>query len=123
MIIPKNRLATFYLRYFAFTKIPLIFFVRPSVVYLDDKTTIIKIPFRRKVKNHWGSMYFGALSIGADLAAGFLAFQKIIEQNQQISLIFKNFTADFFQTEEFDPGSERTLAACFKHACLTRMLS
>lgn len=45
-------------------------------------------------------MYFGAMSIGADLAAGFLAFMKIREQNQQISLIFKNFNAEFLKRAE-----------------------
>ena len=45
-------------------------------------------------------MYFGAMSIGADLAGGILAFRKIKEQKQQISLIFKNFSAEFLKRAE-----------------------
>ena len=100
MRIPDNSLVTLYLRYFGITKIPLILFVRPSVYQINDEKAVIKIPFRRRVKNHLGSMYFGAMSIGADLAAGILAFRKIREQNQQISLIFKNFNAEFLKRAE-----------------------
>ena len=45
-------------------------------------------------------MYFGAMSIGADLAGGILAFTKIKQQHQQISLIFKNFNAEFLKRSE-----------------------
>lgn len=91
---------TLFLRYFGLLKIPLIFFVKPSVQHLDDQSVIIKIPFRRRTKNHLNSMYFGAMSIGADLAAGFLAFIKIREQNLRVSLIFKNFNAGFYKRAE-----------------------
>ena len=97
MRISENILATLYLRYFGFTKIPLILFVRPSVSSINEESAVIRIPFRRRTKNHLGSMYFGAMSIGADLAGGILAFRKIKEQNQKISLIFKNFNAEFLK--------------------------
>ncbi len=82
--------ATLFLRYFGLTKIPLILFVRPSVLHINDESAVIRIPFRRRTKNHLGSMYFGAMSIGVDLAGGILAIKKIREQKQRISLIFKN---------------------------------
>jgi Domain of unknown function (DUF4442) len=100
MKFSEKLLATLYLRYFGFTKIPLILFVRPSVYQIYNDLAVIKIPFRRRVKNHLGSMYFGAMSIGADLAAGILAFRKIKEQKQKISLIFKNFNVDFYKRAE-----------------------
>jgi acyl-coenzyme A thioesterase PaaI-like protein len=96
----KNVLETLYLRYFGFSKIPLILFVRPFVTSIDKESAIIRIPFRRRTRNHLGSMYFGAMSIGADLAGGILAFTKIRQQNQQISLIFKNFNAEFLKRAE-----------------------
>lgn len=98
--IPNHILATIFIRYFGFTKIPLILFVRPSVTQINDEQVVIRIPFRRRTKNHLGSMYFGAMAIGADLAGGILAFRKIKEKNQQISLIFKNFNADFLKRAE-----------------------
>ena len=69
--------ATLFLRYFGLTKIPLVLFVRPSVLHINDESAIIRIPFRRRTKNHLGSMYFGAMSIGVDLAGGILAIKKI----------------------------------------------
>ena len=93
---------TLYLRYFGLTRIPLILFVRPSIVDTDQNKVVVKIPFRRRTKNHLNSMYFGAMSIGADLAAGFLAFMKIKGQNKSISLIFKNFNAEFLKRAEGD---------------------
>ena len=68
-LIPENIRNTFYLRYFGLTKIPLLFYVRPSVVEKSDERVVIKIPLNRKSKNHQGSMYFAALTMGADCAA------------------------------------------------------
>ena len=45
-------------------------------------------------------MYFGAMSIEAELAGGILAFTKIKEQNQRISIIFKDFNAKFLKRAE-----------------------
>ena len=59
---------------FGFFKIPLIGFINPKLVELTDKRMVVRVPLRRKTKNHLGSMYFGALSIGADLAGAFQAF-------------------------------------------------
>ena len=52
---------------------------------------IVKIPFRRKVKNHVNSMYFGALAVGADLSGAYLAFHHIKKTDRKIKLIFKDF--------------------------------
>lgn len=98
--IPDRILATIFVRYFGITKIPLLLFVRPSVISINDDRAVIRIPFRRRTKNHLGSMYFGAMSIGADLAGGILAFRKIKAENQPISLIFKNFNAEFLKRAE-----------------------
>ena len=74
---------TIFLRAFSFYKIPLLFFVNPSVVKMSEEEVIISIPFHRRNKNHLGSMYFGALCIGADAA-----------------LIFKDFKAKFLKRPE-----------------------
>jgi hypothetical protein len=42
-------------------KIPLIALVRPQVVEMGDDRCVIRIPLRRRTRNHLGSMYFGAL--------------------------------------------------------------
>lgn len=95
-------MATLYLRYFGLRKIPLLFFVRPSVVQWDEEKAIFKIPLQRRTKNHLGSMYFAVLAAGADLACGFLAMAAIRAAKEPISLIFKNVTAEFLKRAEGD---------------------
>ena len=45
-------------------------------------------------------MYFGVLSVGADVTGGFLAMQYIQSSKSKISLIFKDFHADFLKRAE-----------------------
>ncbi len=87
---------------FGFFKIPLIFFCRPRVINISNQTLEIKIKLNRKTRNHLNSMYFGVLSIGADLTGGFLAMQHIRNKKSKITLIFKDFHADFLKRAEGD---------------------
>lgn len=100
--ISKELKATWFIRSFGLSKVPLIFYCRPSVVKLTEKITVIKIPFKRRNKNHLKSMYFGALSVGADVAGGVLAMHLIKKSGHNISLVFKDFRADFLKRPEGD---------------------
>jgi len=40
-------------------------------------------------------MYLGVLAIGADITSGYFAFHHLKKYNQKISIIFKDFHADF----------------------------
>ncbi len=93
---------TLAVRYFGFTKIPLILFVKPQVIALESEQSIIKIPLRWRTKNHLNSMYFGGLAIGADLAIGLIAMHQISQQQKKISLIFKDMQADFLKRIDAD---------------------
>ncbi|NHZ86048.1 MAG: DUF4442 domain-containing protein [Planctomycetia bacterium] len=101
-LINEKIKATWFIRYFGLSKVPLIFYCRPSVIKLTEETTIIKIPFKRRNKNHLKSMYFGALAVGTDIAGGVLAMKLIRESKRNISLVFKDFKADFLQRPEGD---------------------
>ena len=72
-LLPETLKHTIYLRYFGLTKIPLLFYARPSVIVKTDHRVVIKIPLNRRTRNHQGSMYFAALAMGADCAVGLLA--------------------------------------------------
>jgi len=100
---------TLFLRAFAFTKIPLLFFVNPSVVKMTEEEVVVSIPFSRRNKNHLGSMYFGALCIAADAAGGIIAAKALqkVAKGKKGSLIFKDFQAKFFKRPE-----GRTLFTC-----------
>jgi hypothetical protein len=87
---------------FGIFKIPLIGFVRPRLIELSDTKMVIKIPLRRRTKNHLGSMYFGALAIGADLSGAFQAFFIAEKTNRKMSIVFKNFNASFISRPESD---------------------
>ena len=87
---------------FGITRIPLIFFCRPRVVKITKKSLEVKIKLNRRTRNHLNSMYFGVLSVGADVTVGFLAFKYIRASKSRISLIFKDFHADFLQRAEGD---------------------
>ncbi|WP_243288671.1 DUF4442 domain-containing protein [Geothrix terrae] len=93
---------TFGMRLFGWLKIPLLASVRPSVVELTDTRCVVRIPLRRWTRNHLGSMYFGALAIGADCAGGLLAMDQIKRSGQAVSLVFKAFQATFLKRPESD---------------------
>ena len=100
--ISKELKATWFIRSFGLSKVPLIFYCRPTVVKLTEETTVIKIPFKRRNKNHLKSMYFGALAVGADVSGGVLAMHLISKSGRNISLVFKDFKADFLKRPEGD---------------------
>jgi acyl-coenzyme A thioesterase PaaI-like protein len=93
---------TFALRWIGLTQIPLLFFVGVSVTEISATRMVIKIPLKRRTKNHLGSMYFGALCAGADCAAGAFAMYMIRQRPEKISMVFKDFEADFLKRAEGD---------------------
>jgi acyl-coenzyme A thioesterase PaaI-like protein len=90
------------LRLFGLAKIPLLFYVGVSVAEISPERMVVRIPLRRRTRNHLGSMYFGALCIGADCAPGAFAMYLIRQQPEHISMVFKNFQAEFLKRAEGD---------------------
>ena len=101
LIAEKTR-ATLTLRLFGLARIPLLFYVGVSVKEISPERMVIRIPLRRRTKNHLGSMYFGALCIGADCAPGAFAMYLIRQQPVPISMVFKEFHAEFLKRAEGD---------------------
>lgn len=96
--VPQKMRDTFLLRAFGLVRIPLLFSLQPSVVELNDKRAVVKIKLNRWTKNHWGSMYFGALAMGADCAVGMTAMHHIwVLEASDVHLIFKDFQASFLK--------------------------
>lgn len=83
-------------------KIPLIFFVSPKIISINSESCQAKIKLKRRTKNHLNSMYFGAMAVGADVAAGIHAFYLSEISNCKISLAFKSFVAEFYKRAETD---------------------
>jgi acyl-coenzyme A thioesterase PaaI-like protein len=86
---------TAFIRLFGLIKIPLLAFISPTVVELTEETCAIKVPLNWRTKNHLGSMYFGVLSAGADVAGGLIAMRLIQQSPHKVALVFKDFYANF----------------------------
>lgn len=100
--VPQKIQNTMYVRFFGLTKVPMIFFVSPNVICLDDSKCIVEIPLNRRTKNHLKSMYFGVLATGADLAGGLVAMKEIAASKKKVALSFKDFHAEFLKRAEGD---------------------
>ena len=83
-------------------KIPVLLFLGPRVERLDERGCAVKIPFGWRSRNHVGSMYFGALCAGADLAGGLPAARLIWDQHRQVSLVFADVKAEFLKRADGD---------------------
>jgi len=92
----------FFLWYFGCFKVALIGYVRPRLIKLTDNDIVIRLPLRRRTRNHLNSMYFGALAVGADLAGGLHGFYHANQAKCSVSLVFKSFQAQFLRRPESD---------------------
>lgn len=103
--MPWSRLLwkeTFLLRAFGLSKIPLLYACLPRVTELTEEACSVEIALNRRTRNHLGSMYFGVLCIGADCAGGLIAYRLIEKSHQKVSLVFKDFQAQFLKRPQGD---------------------
>jgi len=87
---------------FGLFKVPLIGYCRPRVTHFNEDSVTVTIRLRRRTRNHLGSMYFGALAVGADLAGGALAVYHAEKMKLKISLAFKAVSGEFHKRPEHD---------------------
>jgi acyl-coenzyme A thioesterase PaaI-like protein len=85
-----------------FVRIPMIAYVRPKLLSIDENSVRVRIRLRRKTKNHLNSMYFGALAVGADIAGGIQVFYFSKAMDQKVSFAFKGMNAQFLKRAESD---------------------
>ncbi|HEV7240338.1 MAG TPA: DUF4442 domain-containing protein [Thermoanaerobaculia bacterium] len=79
----------------------LLWLVRPRIVELSADRCVVRIPLnfitrRRDIK----AMYLGTLCMGADVAAGLIAFQLVAEKKARVSFIFKDIKGEFLKRAE-----------------------
>ena len=90
------------LKVWSLLNVPLIHWVRPKIIEMNEDRTVFEIPLNWRTKNHLGSMYFGALAIGADATCGFLAISQLEKSGRPYSLVFKDLQANFLKRAEGD---------------------
>jgi acyl-coenzyme A thioesterase PaaI-like protein len=83
-------------------RIPLLLFVGPRVVELDDEGAAVMLPLSWRTRNHVGSMYVGAMAAGADLASGMNAFSLIRSRHRTVVPVFKFARMDFLKRADGD---------------------
>ncbi|MDD2982864.1 MAG: DUF4442 domain-containing protein [Crocinitomicaceae bacterium] len=83
-------------------KIPIMGFLRPKLMLLNEETVQVRIKLNRRSKNHLNSMYFGALAVGADVAGGIHAFYFAEKHHKKVSFAFKSMHANFLKRAETD---------------------
>lgn len=97
-LLPPKVRNTLLLRAFGLVRIPLLFSVSPTILELDDERAVVRVKLSRWTRNHWGSMYFGTMAIGADCAVGMTAMHHIWKlKAHDVQLIFKDFHASFLK--------------------------
>lgn len=90
------------LRLIGLFKIRMIGYARPIIIELTDSRVVIRLKLNRRNKNHYNTMYLGALAIGADLASGFLAFYLAHVNKIKTSLLFKSYKSEFLRRPDGD---------------------
>ena len=97
----KERLKhNLYILFFGLTKVRLILFCRPKIIDITNDEVILSVPLNRKTRNHVGSMYIGAMTVGVDLVTGLTAMLSIRKSKRNIVVIFKDLNATFFKRAE-----------------------
>lgn len=94
---------TLWVRMWSLRNVFLLFFIKPSIIELNDRRCEVVVPLNWRTKRHdIHAMYLGTLCMGADVAGGLIAFSIVGRSKQSVSFIFKDFKADFLKRAEGD---------------------
>lgn len=93
--------ATAAVRLWSLRNVFLLWFVKPAVVELNEERCVIRIPLNWRTRRHdIKAMYLGTLCMGADVAAGLIAFELVRTGKARVSFVFKDMTARFLKRAE-----------------------
>ena len=79
----------------------LLWLIRPRIVELTNDRCVVRVPLNwitRRLDIH--AMYLGTLVMGADVAAGLIAFKLVRERGERVNFIFKDLKAEFLKRAE-----------------------
>ena len=94
---------TLAVRAWALRNVFLLYFVKPSIVAVNEERCEIRIPLNwRTRRRDIGAMYLGTLCMGADVASGLIAFHLVRTRRLRVSFIFKDLRAEFLKRAEDD---------------------
>ncbi len=92
---------TMMVRLWSLQNVFLLWLVRPKIRELTEERCVVEIPLnfitrRRDIR----AMYLGTLCMGADVAAGLIAFKIVQDRKQRINFIFKDLKGEFLKRAE-----------------------
>jgi len=94
---------TLAVRLWAFRNVFLLWFVKPSILEINERRCIVRIPLNwRTRRNDIHAMYLGVLCMGADVASGLIAFDQMQKRKLRLSFVFKDMKAEFLKRAEGD---------------------
>lgn len=104
-------------------RIPVLLFLWPRVVRMDEDVCEVRIPLTWRSRNHVGVMYLGALCAGADLASGLPAARLVLSRHRDVVLLFADLRAEFLKRADgdvlFRSTQGREIAAAVRRAVET----
>jgi hypothetical protein len=81
----------------------LLWLVRPKILELTPERCVVRIPLNRITRRRdIQAMYLGTLCMGADVAAGLIAFDLVAQKKARVNFIFKDLRAEFLKRAEGD---------------------
>lgn len=96
-------MTTTMVRLWSLQNVFLLWLIGPKVVELTDDRCVIKVPLNwRTRRRDIRAMYLGTLCMGADVAAGLIAFKIVKERKERVSFIFKDIRGEFLKRAEGD---------------------
>lgn len=79
----------------------LLWLVQPKIVELSPDRCVVRIPLNWITRRHdIRAMYLGTLCMGADVAAGLIAFHLVAEKKARVNFIFKDIKGEFLKRAE-----------------------
>jgi hypothetical protein len=96
-------MTTAMVRLWALKNVFFLWLASPRVVELTDDRCIVRVPLNwRTRRRDIGAMYLGTLCMGADVAAGLIAFRLVRERRLRVSFVFKDIKGEFLKRAEGD---------------------
>lgn len=92
---------TFRVRTWSLLNVFFLWLTRPQILELSDDRCVVRIPLNwRTRRRDIHAMYLGTLCMGADVAAGLIAFRLVQSRKERVSFIFKDIRGEFLKRAE-----------------------
>ena len=97
----RNWRDTMFVRLWSLKNVFLLYFVKPSILEVNERRCVVRVPLNwRTRRRDIHAMYLGVLCMGADVAAGLIAFMIVARTKARVSFIFKDMKAEFLKRAE-----------------------